>query len=150
MCWTKSVEKIKTHVLFSVTFPKILALYESVEKYCRAAQTTDDDMAHAHCMNSPLYYVILSLPVLLLSFRFGWNGVLVLLGYCAASVAGWLIPDVSGQHGSLIFKIRMYNVEWHSTIESGITTLSRNVGHQYSVTWYNIPGELWANELFTS
>ena len=50
MCWTKSVEKIKTHVLFSVTFPKILALYESVEKYCRAAQTTDDDMAHAHCM----------------------------------------------------------------------------------------------------
>jgi hypothetical protein len=35
---------------FSVTFPKILALYESVEKYCRAAQATDDDMAHAHCV----------------------------------------------------------------------------------------------------
>jgi hypothetical protein len=65
-------------------------------------------------------------------------------------VAGCLVPDVSGQHGCLIFRVGMSNVEWHSTIESGITTLSRKVGHQYSVTWRNVLGGLWVNELFTS
>jgi len=31
--------------------PEILAVYETVwKKYCRAGQTTDDSMAHAHCM----------------------------------------------------------------------------------------------------
>jgi hypothetical protein len=64
-------------------------------------------------------------------------------------VAGCLVPDVLGQHSCLIFKVRMSNVEWHSTIESGITMLSRNVGHHYSVTWRNIT-ELRMNELFTS
>jgi hypothetical protein len=30
--------------------PKIVPLRDNVEKFCRAEQTTDDNMAHAHCM----------------------------------------------------------------------------------------------------
>ena len=29
---------------------KSCRLWDSVEKYCRAGQATDDNMAHAHCM----------------------------------------------------------------------------------------------------
>ena len=49
----KFVEKIKTHILFSVTFyRKSCRLWDNVEKkkYCRAAHATDDNMEHAHCM----------------------------------------------------------------------------------------------------
>ena len=47
----KIVEKIKTHTLRSITFfLKSCSLWENVEKYCRAGQATDDNMAHAHCM----------------------------------------------------------------------------------------------------
>jgi len=46
----KVVEKIKTHILFSVTvFLKSRCLRNIVEKYHRARQVTDN-MAHAHCM----------------------------------------------------------------------------------------------------
>ena len=31
-------------------FYKILSLWDNVEKYCRAGQARDDNMAHAHCM----------------------------------------------------------------------------------------------------
>jgi len=31
-------------------FPKICRLWDNVEKYSRARQNTDDNMAHAHCM----------------------------------------------------------------------------------------------------
>ena len=51
MFHTKLVEKIKTHILRSVTFFwKLYCLWDNVEKYCRAGQATDDNMAHAHCM----------------------------------------------------------------------------------------------------
>jgi len=49
MFQTKFVEKIKTHILCSVTFFwKSYRLWDNVEKYCRAGQVTDDNMAHAH------------------------------------------------------------------------------------------------------
>jgi hypothetical protein len=52
MFQTKFVEKIKTHILCSVTFfSENRAVYEIMwKKYCRAGQATDGNMAHAHCM----------------------------------------------------------------------------------------------------
>jgi len=45
------VERIKTHILCSITFfPKSCGLWDKVEKYCRAVQATEDYTAHAHCM----------------------------------------------------------------------------------------------------
>jgi len=45
------VEKIKTHILFSVTlFSENRAVYEKMDKYCGAGQATDDNTAHAHYM----------------------------------------------------------------------------------------------------
>ena len=47
----KVVEKIKTHVLCSVTFfKKSCLLWDNMEICCTAGQVTDDSMAHAHCM----------------------------------------------------------------------------------------------------
>jgi len=49
----KYVEKITTHIFYSVTFFffENLAIYEiRWEKYCRAGQNTDGHMAHVHCM----------------------------------------------------------------------------------------------------
>jgi len=46
----KVVEKIETSILFSMTsFLKSCLLCDSVEKYYRAKQTTNNNMAHAHC-----------------------------------------------------------------------------------------------------
>ena len=44
----KAVEKIKTRILCSVNFfsPKIVPLWDNVEKYCRAGQATHDNMPH--------------------------------------------------------------------------------------------------------
>jgi hypothetical protein len=52
MFQTKVVEKIKTHILCSVTFcpRKSCRLWDNVGKYDIAGQTTDDNMVHAHCM----------------------------------------------------------------------------------------------------
>ena len=51
MFQTKVVEKIKTHILCSVTFfRKSCRLWDNVEKYCTAGQATDDNMAHARYM----------------------------------------------------------------------------------------------------
>jgi len=49
MFQTKVVEKIKTHILCSITFfRKTCRLWDNVEKkYCRAGQATDDNTAHA-------------------------------------------------------------------------------------------------------
>jgi hypothetical protein len=45
----KVVQKIKTYVLFSRTcFRKSCRILNSVEKYCRAGQATDDNTSHAH------------------------------------------------------------------------------------------------------
>ena len=53
MFQTKVVDEIKTHILRSVTifiFRKSYQLRDNVEKYRRGGQTTDDNMAHAHCV----------------------------------------------------------------------------------------------------
>jgi hypothetical protein len=46
------VEKIKTHILCPVNifFRKSCRLWDNAEKYCRAGQATDDNMAHAYFM----------------------------------------------------------------------------------------------------
>ena len=47
----KVVEKIKTHIMFNyLFFQKSCPLWNYVEKYSRAEQATDDNMAHVHCM----------------------------------------------------------------------------------------------------
>jgi hypothetical protein len=47
----QAVQKIKTNILsFNNVFPKILSLSRYVEKLGTAQQTTDDNMAQAHCM----------------------------------------------------------------------------------------------------
>jgi len=47
----KVVDKIKTHILYSITlFRKKCFLWRNVEKYFRAEWATDDNMAHAHFM----------------------------------------------------------------------------------------------------
>ena len=51
MFQTEVVEKTKTHIVCSVTFSlKSYRLWDNVEKYGRAGQATDDNMAHAHYM----------------------------------------------------------------------------------------------------
>jgi hypothetical protein len=46
----KFVEKVKTHIVFSITFPESRGVFDIVwEKYGRARQITGDNMAHAHC-----------------------------------------------------------------------------------------------------
>ena len=48
---TKVVEKTKTEILCLIRFlRKSCRLWNNVEEYCRARQATDDNMAHAHCM----------------------------------------------------------------------------------------------------
>jgi hypothetical protein len=45
------VEKIKTHILCSVTFlRKSCRLWDNLDKYCTDGQATDDNMAHAYCV----------------------------------------------------------------------------------------------------
>jgi len=54
MFQTKEVEKIKTHVMFNnFFFRKNCRLWDKVEKYCRAGQATDDNLAHTHFMLIP-------------------------------------------------------------------------------------------------
>jgi hypothetical protein len=43
-------QKIKTHILCSITLKKSRLLWSKMEKYDRAGQATDDNMAQAHCM----------------------------------------------------------------------------------------------------
>ena len=51
MFQTKFVEKIKTHILHSVThFRKSCRLGDNVEKYRIAAKARGDNMAQAHCI----------------------------------------------------------------------------------------------------
>jgi hypothetical protein len=39
------------HILYSITsFTKSYRLWDNVGKYCRAGQTTDDNISHAHCV----------------------------------------------------------------------------------------------------
>jgi len=50
MFQSKVVEETETRILCSVFFfSKMRRFYGNVEKYCRAGQATDDNMAHAHC-----------------------------------------------------------------------------------------------------
>jgi hypothetical protein len=43
MFHTKVVEKVKTHILCSITFPKLCCLWDNVKKCGRARQATDDN-----------------------------------------------------------------------------------------------------------
>ena len=48
---TKGVEKIETHILYSITFfRKSCRLWDNVENNCSAGQTSFDNLAHAHFM----------------------------------------------------------------------------------------------------
>jgi hypothetical protein len=50
MFQAKVVEKIK-HFTFHIFFPRKSCLFlDNVEKYGRAGEAADDNMAHAHCM----------------------------------------------------------------------------------------------------
>jgi hypothetical protein len=49
MLQTELVEKIRTHILCSITFPKNRNVLDNVEKYGRARQATNDSMAHKRC-----------------------------------------------------------------------------------------------------
>jgi len=46
MLQTKVVENIRIHI----SPPQSYHLWDNMEKYGRAGQGTDDNMAHAHCM----------------------------------------------------------------------------------------------------
>ena len=64
---TNVAEKIKTHILCSISFPlplKSCRLCNNMEKYRRAGQATDDNMAHAHCtLNLQLQiHTLIALP----------------------------------------------------------------------------------------
>jgi hypothetical protein len=51
MLLTKTEQKIKTRILFSIIFfLKIIPFWDNVEKYSTAGQATDDNMAHEHCI----------------------------------------------------------------------------------------------------
>jgi len=51
MFQTKTVEKIKTHILCSITIWEHRAVYEIMWKdIVQRGQATDENMAHAHCM----------------------------------------------------------------------------------------------------
>ena len=39
-----------THFMFKTFFRKSCLLWGNVEKYCKAGQSTDDNMSHVHCM----------------------------------------------------------------------------------------------------
>jgi len=49
MFHTNVVEKIKTDFMFNF-FRKLRRVWEEVEKYCRASQATEKDMAEVRCM----------------------------------------------------------------------------------------------------
>ena len=44
--------KVNTHIfMFNIIyFRKSWSLWDNVEKYCTAEQSTDDNMGHAYCM----------------------------------------------------------------------------------------------------
>jgi len=51
MFQAKVVEKIKTGIFMLIPPPEnSCRLWDTVEKYCRAEQATDDNVAHVHCM----------------------------------------------------------------------------------------------------
>jgi hypothetical protein len=72
MFYTKVLEKMKTHILCSVTpLPENCAVCEIMcEKYCRAGQATDGNVECAHFMLEPKasgthseYVVLIAFPL---------------------------------------------------------------------------------------
>jgi hypothetical protein len=63
--WNESCrENSNTHFVFSTFFRKLCRLWDYVEKLCRAAETTDENLAHAHvgvyvCMYVCMYVCIM-------------------------------------------------------------------------------------------
>ena len=65
MFQTNVVQKIKTHILCSVTFSrKSCRLWDNVEKYCRAVQDTDYNMAHFFANLSRKFQFHYTLPTI--------------------------------------------------------------------------------------
>ena len=74
LLWMRSVsgkscrETRNTHCTVTF-FQKSCRLWDNLEKYCRAGQTTDDNMAHAHCMlntwgyKHTQYVILIALPL---------------------------------------------------------------------------------------
>ena len=112
-------ENQTTHFIFNnFFFPKIVPLWDKVEKYCRAVQATDDNMAHAHCilptnthseyvifllshnnngcMNAPQCYVIRTLTVFLVLM----TGV---FGYESLWTIGFLRDLFTSIHVSILY-----------------------------------------------
>ena len=59
MFQARVVDKIRTYIVCVCWVTRLLRsclLWGNVEKYCRAGQATDDNMAHAHCMLDTLGY----------------------------------------------------------------------------------------------
>jgi len=50
MFQTEAVDKIKTHILCSITFFDYRTIYEIMRKNIVELQATNDNIAHAHCM----------------------------------------------------------------------------------------------------
>jgi hypothetical protein len=50
MLQTRVLGKIKTHFDLDTLFYENRAVYEKMYSHCRAAQATDENMAHAHWM----------------------------------------------------------------------------------------------------
>jgi len=78
MFQTKVVEKIKTHILCSTTFfRKSCPLWHNVEKYCRAGQATDDNMAHGMLDTGATdidseYVILIAFPVQQYLYESAW------------------------------------------------------------------------------
>jgi hypothetical protein len=56
MFQTEVIEKIKTRILSSIIF-LMCRFWDNVEKHSSAGQSTDGDMAHAHCVLDALGYI---------------------------------------------------------------------------------------------
>jgi hypothetical protein len=59
MFHSKFVEKLKTHILCSVTFLENRAVYGTMWNIITAEQATYDNMAHAHCKLDVLGYKLI-------------------------------------------------------------------------------------------
>jgi hypothetical protein len=119
---TKVVEKIKTHILCSVTFfRKTCRLWENVEtNYCKSGQATDDNMAHAHCMLHTLgyknteYVILIAFPQQLLLHE---RALMLHYTYITSHVSSWTRGNIKCVFVCELFLVvqlsKSFNC-WHS------------------------------------
>jgi hypothetical protein len=125
----KAVEKIKTHILCSVTlFRKSCRLWDNVEKYCRAEQATDDNMAHAHCMLDTQGYK---------------HTHRICNTYCfstATVVAGTRLNVTLYVHCLSCYMLKYFRFLFKISIPEIITSIKKHV--PFSLSWITISGLL--------